>query len=234
MLNSYITTCIWWTLSLMSHILGGEELHPLRHLVAEAQKIVIGKDGRVADGQVQSAASWTRQQGETTKCEKKRRWGASHEWSHCLVVGGTPAVLWLHGFFTHKYRGVPTLQAAGRWVLVGFTSHCTTNLFPHCFLCPVCWLIHVWVQLQHWETHDCQCRHKRGSNLVPDRCPAGRETRTERAGCLRTWWCLSVPAWARRPRARLYSCPCILHRSRFRKTHSWKDTWSVRTHKSET
>lgn len=43
----------------ISYVLGGEELHPLRHLVAEAQEIVMGENGRVADGQVQSAATWT-------------------------------------------------------------------------------------------------------------------------------------------------------------------------------
>lgn len=59
------------TLSLISYVLGGEELHPLCHLVAEAQKIVVGEDGRVADGQVQPAASWTRRQGEATKVRRR-------------------------------------------------------------------------------------------------------------------------------------------------------------------
>lgn len=63
---------IWDTLLDRSYVLGGEELHPLGHLVAEAQEIVVGQDGRVADDQVQPAAScvtrWDRRQ-------KKRRRG---------------------------------------------------------------------------------------------------------------------------------------------------------------
>lgn len=41
----------------MSYILGGEKLHPLCHLIAEAQQVVVGESGGVADGQVQSAAT---------------------------------------------------------------------------------------------------------------------------------------------------------------------------------
>lgn len=39
----------------MAYVLGGEELHPLCHLVAEAQKILIGENRRIAYGQIQSA-----------------------------------------------------------------------------------------------------------------------------------------------------------------------------------
>lgn len=40
-----------------AYIFGGQELHPLCHLVAEAQEIIVGEGGGVADGQVHSAAS---------------------------------------------------------------------------------------------------------------------------------------------------------------------------------
>lgn len=55
-----------------TYILGGEELHPLCHLVAEAQKIIIGENGRVADDQVQSAATLTQWQGEMTNVRGKK------------------------------------------------------------------------------------------------------------------------------------------------------------------
>lgn len=61
------------------------------------------------------------------------------------------------------------------------------------------------------------------SNLVPGRSRVGREPRTEKAGYLHIWWNLSALAWERRLRAHLCSCPCILHHSHFRKTHSWRD-----------
>lgn len=37
------------------YVLGGKELHPFGHLVAEAQKVVIGQSRRVADDQIHSA-----------------------------------------------------------------------------------------------------------------------------------------------------------------------------------
>lgn len=83
------------TLILISYILGGQELHPLCHLVAEAQQIVIGENGWVTDDQVQPAATWSQWQGETTN--RWRRWGASCEWRHCLVFGGNsgcPVTAW--------------------------------------------------------------------------------------------------------------------------------------------
>ena len=46
-----------YAIVLISYILGGEELHPLCHLVAEAQQIVVGESRRVTDDQVQSAAT---------------------------------------------------------------------------------------------------------------------------------------------------------------------------------
>lgn len=61
------------------------------------------------------------------------------------------------------------------------------------------------------------------SNLVPGRSRVGREPHTEKAGYLHIWWNLSALAWERRLRAHLCSCPCILHHSHFRKTHSWRD-----------
>lgn len=60
------------TLISKSYILGGEELHPLCDLVAEAQKIIIGENGRVADDQVQSATTLTRWQGEMTNVRGRR------------------------------------------------------------------------------------------------------------------------------------------------------------------
>lgn len=57
---------------LISYILGGEELHPLCHLVAEAQKVVVGQNGRVADDQVQSATAWSRCKGEITNRRRRR------------------------------------------------------------------------------------------------------------------------------------------------------------------
>lgn len=48
------------TLVSTSYILGCEELHPFRHLVAEAQQIVVGEGGRVADDQVQPVTSCER------------------------------------------------------------------------------------------------------------------------------------------------------------------------------
>lgn len=41
----------------MSYILGGEKLHPLGHLIAEAQQIVVSENGGVTDGQFQPAAT---------------------------------------------------------------------------------------------------------------------------------------------------------------------------------
>lgn len=46
--------CTVWIFSI-PYVLGGEELHPFGHLVAEAQKVVVGQSRRVADDQVHSA-----------------------------------------------------------------------------------------------------------------------------------------------------------------------------------
>lgn len=52
--DSDIHMCTVWIFSI-PYVLGGEELHPFGHLVAEAQKVVVGQSRRVADDQVHSA-----------------------------------------------------------------------------------------------------------------------------------------------------------------------------------
>lgn len=227
--------------------------------------------------------------------KKKRRWGASHEWSHCLVIGGNsgcPVTAWaelklmpficcnvclyiisgprsksklcsfmslkqlMHSWIALFQLSTPIKNSTFHTLIQGssstVSSRRTIAAWPHIILYFECisfffvscarraafftlvffyntgkWIIgNTQASLQAYTNTDTHTWLK--SNLVPDRCPAGRETRMGRAGCLHTWCCLSAPAWARRPRARLYSCPCILRRSRFRKTHSWRGTWSVK------
>lgn len=47
--------CTLYGFIFIPYVLGGEELHPLGHLVAEAQEVVVGQSRRVADDQVHSA-----------------------------------------------------------------------------------------------------------------------------------------------------------------------------------
>lgn len=54
--NSDMHKCIvHWIFFFIPYVLGGKELHPFGHLVAEAQKVVIGQSRRVADDQIHSA-----------------------------------------------------------------------------------------------------------------------------------------------------------------------------------
>lgn len=55
------------------YVLGGEELHPFGHLVAEAQKVIVGQSRRVADDQVHSAPTWAKVRTRTQEEEKKGR-----------------------------------------------------------------------------------------------------------------------------------------------------------------
>lgn len=47
--------CIVCAFFFIPYVLGGEELHPFGHLVAKAQKVVVGQGRRVTDDQVHSA-----------------------------------------------------------------------------------------------------------------------------------------------------------------------------------
>lgn len=58
---------------LIPYVLGGEELHPFGHLVAEAQKVIVGQSRRVADDQVHSASTWAEVSPQRPEEEKKAR-----------------------------------------------------------------------------------------------------------------------------------------------------------------
>lgn len=57
----------------LPYVLGGEELHPFGHLVAEAQKVVVGQSRRVADDQVHPAPTWAEESPQTPEEEEKAK-----------------------------------------------------------------------------------------------------------------------------------------------------------------